>query len=88
MNGIKEKELEKAKIQFKSSFIEGRQTCMEKAEALQHYAYYHENLKDINTDLELYMSITMEDIMRVAQKYFTKNNRTVVTANPAGKDQS
>jgi len=88
MNGIEERELEKAKIQFKSSFIEGRQTVMDKAEAIQQFAYYNEDLNEINTELELYMSITMEDIMRVAQKYFTKNNRTVVTANPAGKDQS
>lgn len=87
-NGIANKELEKAKIQFKFGFINNRETVMDKAEALQHYAYYHENLKDINTELDLYMSITMDDIMRVARKYFTENNRTVVTANPAGKDQS
>ena len=31
------------------------------------------------------MAVTKEDIMPVAKKYFTKNNRTVVIANPASK---
>ena len=86
--GIDEKELEKAKIQFKYQFISGRQTCMQKAEALQHYAYYHNDLAEINTDLDKYMAVTMEDIMRVAAKYFVKNNRTTVIANPASKESS
>ena len=61
---------------------------MQKAEALQHYAYYHDDLEEINSDIDLYMAVTMEDIMRVAAKYFVKNNRTVVIANPATKESS
>ncbi len=83
--GIGGKELEKAKIQFKSDFIQGRQTVMSKAEALQHYAYFHGTLADINSDLAKYMAVTREDIIRVANEYFTKENRTVVIANPASK---
>ena len=39
--GIGGEELEKAKIQFKSDYIRSRETVMNKAEALQHYAYFH-----------------------------------------------
>ena len=88
VEGIAGKELEKAKIQFKTDFILGRETVMDKAEAIQHYVYYHENLEDINTELENYMAVTTEDIMRVAKKYFVDTNRTVVIANPAGKESS
>ncbi|MFQ5512253.1 MAG: M16 family metallopeptidase [Candidatus Krumholzibacteriia bacterium] len=83
--GIGGSELEKAKVQFKTEFIQGRETCMSKAEALQHYAYYHPELDAINTDLDKYMAVTREDIIRVANKYFTRENRTVVIANPASK---
>jgi predicted Zn-dependent peptidase len=86
--GIDEKELEKAKVQFKTSFILSRETVMNKAEAIQHYAYYHDSLKEINKDIDKYMAVTVEDIMRVAKKYFIKQNRTVVIANPAGKESS
>ena len=86
--GIGAKELEKAKIRFKTDFILGRETVMRKAESLQHYAYFHDELKDINKDLEKYMSVTVEDIMRVANQYLISENRTVVIANPAGKESS
>ena len=88
VNGIDEKELEKAKIQFKSNFIAGRQTVLSKAQALQRYAYYHEDLNDINNALDLYMSITSDDIKRVANQYLIEKNRTVVIANPAGDEES
>jgi len=83
--GVSEAELEKAKVQFKTDFIGGRQTVHQKAEAIQHYAYYHNDLAEINTDLERYMAVTTADIKRVADKYFVKNNRTVVTAMPSKK---
>jgi predicted Zn-dependent peptidase len=80
--GLSEKELEKAKTQFKADFIRGRQTVLNKAEALQQYNYFSKNLEDINTDLDNYMAVTVDDIIRVAKKYFTQQSRTVVIANP------
>ncbi len=81
--GISNEELEKAKIQFKSGFIMNRETVMDKAEAIQQYAFYHGDLSGVNTDLEKYMAVTREDIQRVAREYFNAANRTVVIANPA-----
>jgi predicted Zn-dependent peptidase len=86
--GISEEELEKVKIQWKKSFITGRQTCMNKAEALQHYAFFHDDLADINTDLNRYMAVTTDDIKRVAIKYLQIENRTVVVAAPPSKESS
>lgn len=81
--GISESELEKAKVQFKSDVIRGRQTVLRKAEELQHYAYFHDDLSEINSDLDRFMAVTAKDIVRVAKQYFVSNNRTVVIANPA-----
>jgi predicted Zn-dependent peptidase len=86
--GITEDELNKVKIQWKKGFITGRQTCMQKAEALQHYAFFHDDLEDINTEFENYMSVTTDDIKRVAEKYLQIENRTVVTAMPPSKESS
>lgn len=80
--GISEDELNKVKVQFKSDFINGRQTVLNKAEALQHYALFHGDPNEINTDLDKYMAVTADDIQRVAKEYLTQDNRTAVTAMP------
>ena len=87
-NGISNEELEKAKIQFKSGFIMGRETAMDKAEAIQSHVFYHGDLAGLNTDLDRYMAVTREDIQRVANEYFHAKNRTVVIANPASGEGS
>lgn len=78
-------ELAKAKRQFIAGQIMGRQTVMSKAEALQHARFLHNDIASINTDLDKYQAVTAEDIRRVAQKYLTQANRSVVTVVPAQK---
>ncbi len=84
--GISAAELEKAKVQFKSDFITGRQTVLNKAEEIQRYVYFSSELSEINTDIENYMSVTQEDIIRVANTYLIEKNRTVVIAMPTSKE--
>jgi zinc protease len=84
--GIAAEELEKAKVQFKSDFIRSRQTVLDKAEAIHDYLYFAGDISQMNTDIENYMAVSQEDIMRVANEYFTEKNRTVVIANPAPKE--
>jgi len=83
--GIDAKELEKAKIQFKTDFVGERATVLGKAETIHDYVYFDRELASMNTDVERYMAVTSEDIIRVANKYFVENNRTVVIAEPASK---
>jgi len=80
--GITPAELEKVRTQFKASFIEGRQTVMNKAENIHHYIRFHGDLSDINTDLDRYLAVTADDIQRVARKYLRADNRTMVIAAP------
>jgi len=84
--GIDAKELEKAKIQFKTDFIRNRETVLGKAETIHDYVYFSRDLANINTDVDRYMAVTQDDIIRVANKYFVENNRTVVIAQPAPKE--
>jgi predicted Zn-dependent peptidase len=57
-----------------------------KAETIHDYVYFDRDLANMNTDVERYMSVTQDDIIRVANKYFVENNRTVVIAQPVPKE--
>jgi predicted Zn-dependent peptidase len=80
--GITKEELEKVKTKFKSNFINQRQTVMQKAEEIHHYIRFHKDLAEINTDLDAFMAVTVEDMQRVAKQYLGKDNRTLVVAQP------
>jgi predicted Zn-dependent peptidase len=80
--GITPEELAKVKTQFKSSFIDQRETVMNKAEEIHHYIWYHNDLAVINTELDTYMKVTADDIKRVANQYLRSDNRTLIVAAP------
>jgi len=83
--GVREDELAKVKVKFKTDFIQSREKVLGKAEALQHYAFFHDDISEVNTDLKKYMAVTGDDIIRVAKKYLVPDNRTVVVARPMRK---
>ena len=84
--GIAPKELEKSKVQFRAEFVRSRQDVLGKAETIHDYLYFDGDLSKMNTDIDRYMAVTNDDIMRVAKTYFTENNRTVVIAQPVKKE--
>jgi zinc protease len=75
-------ELEKAKNQEIASFILGRETSKEKADALGRYSVIGKNPNLINTDLNNYLKVTAADIERVAREYFSAARATVLTVEP------
>lgn len=76
--GVEEKELEKAKNKIESALVSARQTVQGKADLLAHYYTFFKNPSLINTDIERYRKVTVDDIKRVAQKYFAEKNRVVL----------
>jgi predicted Zn-dependent peptidase len=83
--GVSYRELQKAKNQLRTGQIMSRQTVFSKTQEIQHYRLYHGDAATINADIDKYMSVTIEDIRRVAQKYLVPVNRSVVIAAPAGE---
>ncbi|HEY0670875.1 MAG TPA: pitrilysin family protein [Longimicrobiales bacterium] len=83
--GITAEELNKAKRQFIAGQIMSRQMVLSKAEAIQHARFMHGDINSVNTDLDNYNAVTLEDVKRVANKYLVTPNRTVVTVVPAAK---
>lgn len=84
--GVGERELQKAKNQLRANQIGSRQTVFAKSMQLHHYRLYHDDVADINTDIERYMEVTSDDIRRVADKYLVPENRSVVIVVPAGQE--
>ncbi len=82
--GVTEEELQKAKNAYRSSNVFGRQTTFQVAEQIQHFVHFHESLEDVHDDLDKYLSVTREDVLRAARKYLVKENSyTFVLAPPS-----
>ncbi len=79
---IGEKELQKLKNQIENDFVSGNSTVASRAESLANYHMYFGDANLINTEIERYMKVTREDIKRVANKYFIKDNSVTLEFLP------
>jgi predicted Zn-dependent peptidase len=78
-NGVAADELQKAKNQLRAGRVRGLQTIDGKANLLGIYEVRYGDFNGLFTALDRYDAVTNEDIKRVAETYFTKKHRTVVT---------
>lgn len=83
-NLISEKEYQKLLNQVENDFISSNTKVAGIAESLANYEMYFGDANLINTELERYRQVTREDIKRVANQYFNKNNRVVLYWLPMG----
>lgn len=72
---ISEREFQKLRNQVENDFITANSKVVGIAESLANYHTYFGDANLINTEIDLYLKVTREDIQRVAKKYFNKNNR-------------
>lgn len=78
-------ELQKAKNTTRRNFINGLQSSLLRAVTIGQYAVYYNEPNLINTRLDKVAAVTKEDVQRVANKYLTDINRTVVITIPKAK---
>lgn len=76
-NGVKDEELQKVKNQKLMEFYHTLETINGKANSLGSYDVFFGDYKKMFEAPDLYKKVTVEDIKRVAAKYFTDRNRTV-----------
>ncbi|WP_202983693.1 M16 family metallopeptidase [Blattabacterium cuenoti] len=83
--GITEHELKKQINFFEKKFLYDNYSMCGIAANLSHYYLYYHNANLINTDIDKYRKITVEDIKKVANKYLNKNNRVRLYNVPDNK---
>ena len=84
---VTDHELQRAKNQFARDYIMGRETNQQKALQLAHAAVIHDDVTTADGEFDIFMGIDAKDIQRVANTYFTPNNRLVITILPRGQTQ-
>ena len=75
-------ELEKAKNQLVANLVFGRQTAGDKAQAAGYSAVILDDVSLVNRQLAEYQKVSPADIQRVARKYLTPQNMTVLWMLP------
>lgn len=84
--GITDEEYTKLQNQAENDFIEQNQKVLGIASNLATYYTFMGSADLINTELDRYKKVTKDDIKRVANKYFTKENRLVVHYLPKSEE--
>jgi zinc protease len=77
-------ELQQAKNQFARDYIFSRESNKDKAMQLGHAVVIHNDIKTADGEFDIFMNITQADVQRVARKFFTPENRLVMTIMPKG----
>jgi len=80
--GVTADELNRAKRQFARDYILGRETVRQKALHLGHAIVIHDDIKTADGEFELFQNVTLADVQRVAQTYFTPDSRMLLTIMP------
>ena len=75
---ISDEEFQKLRNQVENDFVSANSRVAGIAESLANYEMYFGDANLINTELERYLTVTKEDIKRVANKYFDLDKRIVL----------
>ena len=84
-NLISQEEFEKVQNQFENNLVSSNSSIAGIAENLADDYVYYGSANRVNTQLENYMKVTREDIMRVANTYFTQDARIILHYLPKEK---
>jgi len=85
---IGEIEFQKLKNQIENDFVSSNSTVAGIASSLARYHVLLDDTNLINSEIERYNNVTIEDIQRVAQKYLTDDNRVVLYYLPKSEEKS
>ncbi|WP_370390160.1 M16 family metallopeptidase [uncultured Winogradskyella sp.] len=84
---ISERDYEKLQNQFESQFVSSNSSVEGIANSLARYYMLYGDTNLINDQINIYRSITREDIRDVAKKYLNPNQRLILEYLPKNDDQ-
>ena len=82
---ISEKDYQKLQNQFENRFVNSNSSVEGIANSLARYNVLYGDTNLINTEIDIFRSITREDIREVARKYLNPNQRLVMEYLPEAK---
>ena len=83
-DGITERELQRAKNQFARDYIVSRLSIKEKASQLGHAEVIQKDMASADGEFDTFLKVSLDDVKRVAQKYFVPEGRMVMRIMPRG----
>ena len=84
---LSDKEMQKLKNIYENNYVNGNSNVEGIAENLASYYLLHGDINLINTEIEMYRSITAQEIREVAKKYLNPNQRLLLDYIPS-KDKA
>lgn len=81
-NLISEKELQKLRNKFENKFVNSNASVEGIANSLAKYYMLYDDVNLINTEIDIFNSITREEIRDIAKKYLNPNQRLVLDYLP------
>ena len=84
---ISERDYQKLQNQFENQFVNSNSSVEGIASSLARYYMLYGNTNLINNEIDIYRSITREDIQIVAKKYLNPNQRVVLDYLPKKDEQ-
>ncbi len=84
---LSDKEMQKLKNIYDNNYVNGNSNVEGIAENLASYYLLHGDINLINTEIEMYRSITAQEIREVAKKYLNPNQRLLLDYVPS-KDKA
>jgi predicted Zn-dependent peptidase len=85
---ISEKDYEKLQNKFDNNYVNANASVEGIAENLASYYLLYGDVNLINTEIDIYHSITREEIREVAKKYLNPNQRLILDYVPTAKSQN
>ena len=84
---ISEKDYQKLQNKFENNFVNSNASVQGIANSLARYNVLYGDTNLINTEIDIYRSITREEIRKIANKYLNPNQRLILDYLPAEKTQ-
>jgi zinc protease len=84
---ISEKDYQKLQNKFENQFVNSNSSISGIANSLARYYMLYGDTNLINNEIDIYKSITREDIQEVAKKYLNPNQRLILEYLPKKDDQ-